>query len=72
MTNLGTGHRYSADELKEIDRLMKTRKRLLKRVGEIVSINDRYLWRAVDCEGEVLDVLVQSRRNTGQAMTLAC
>ncbi len=29
-----------------------------------VSINGRtmYLWRAVDCEGEVLDVLVQSRR----------
>jgi putative transposase len=22
-----------------------------------------YLWRAVDAEGEVLDVLVQSRRN---------
>ena len=30
-----------------------------------VSINGRskYLWRAVDCEGEVLDALVQSRRN---------
>ena len=29
-----------------------------------VSINGKnvYLWRAVDCEGEVLDVLVQSRR----------
>jgi putative transposase len=30
-----------------------------------VSINGkrRYLWRAVDSEGEVLDILVQSRRN---------
>jgi putative transposase len=30
-----------------------------------VRINGKcvYLWRAVDCEGEVLDVLVQSRRN---------
>jgi putative transposase len=30
-----------------------------------VSINGKnmYLWRAVDFEGEVLDVLVQSRRN---------
>ena len=27
-----------------------------------------YLWRAVDCEGEVLDVLVQSRRNKRAAM----
>jgi transposase-like protein len=31
----------------------------------IVSINGKrlYLWRAVDNEGEILDVLVQSRRN---------
>jgi putative transposase len=29
-----------------------------------------YLWRAVDCEGEVLDVLVQSRRNKRAAMKL--
>jgi putative transposase len=30
-----------------------------------VTINGKrmYLWRAVDCEGEVLDILVQSRRN---------
>ena len=30
-----------------------------------VSINGKlmYLWRAVDSEGEVLDILVQSRRN---------
>ena len=29
-----------------------------------VSINGKrmYLWRAVDCEGDVLDILVQSRR----------
>ena len=37
-----------------------------------VSINGRnmYLWRAVDCEGEVLDVLVQSRRNKTAALKL--
>jgi putative transposase len=37
-----------------------------------VSINGRsmYLWRAVDCEGEVLDVLVQSRRNKRAALKL--
>jgi putative transposase len=29
-----------------------------------------YLWRAVDCEGEVLDVLVQSRRNKRAALIL--
>jgi putative transposase len=28
------------------------------------------LWRAVDCEGEILDVLVQSRRSTRAAMKL--
>jgi transposase-like protein len=37
-----------------------------------VSINGNtmYLWRAVDCEGEVLDVLVQSRRNKKAALKL--
>jgi putative transposase len=37
-----------------------------------VRINGKcvYLWRAVDCEGEVLDVLVQSRRNKCAAMKL--
>ena len=37
-----------------------------------VSINGKtmYLWRAVDCEGEVLDVLVQSRRNNKAALKL--
>jgi putative transposase len=37
-----------------------------------VSINGKniYLWRAVDCEGEVLDVLVQSRRNKRAAMKM--
>jgi len=29
-----------------------------------------YLWRAVDCEGEVLDVLVQKRRNKRAALKL--
>ena len=29
-----------------------------------------YLWRAVDCEGEVLDVLVQPRRNKKAALKL--
>src|SRR6202048_3952001 len=29
-----------------------------------------YLWRAVDAEGEVLDVLVQSKRNKHAAMKL--
>jgi transposase-like protein len=37
-----------------------------------VSINGKrmYLWRAVDSEGEVLDVLVQSRRNKRAALKL--
>ena len=37
-----------------------------------VSINGRnmYLWRAVDCEGEVLELLVQSRRNKRAALKL--
>ena len=37
-----------------------------------VSINGKtmYLWRAVDCEGEVLDILVQSRRNKRAALKL--
>ncbi len=37
-----------------------------------VSINGKsvYLWRAVDCEGGVLDVLVQSRRNKRAALKL--
>ncbi len=37
-----------------------------------VSINGKrmYLWRAMDCEGEVLDILVQSRRNKKAALRL--
>jgi putative transposase len=37
-----------------------------------IRINGKcvYLWRAVDCEGEVLDVLVQSRRNKRAAMKM--
>jgi putative transposase len=31
-----------------------------------------FLWRAVDSEGEVLDFLVQSRRNTKAALKLMC
>ena len=31
-----------------------------------------YLWRAVDGEGEVLDILVQSRRNKKAALKLMC
>jgi putative transposase len=29
-----------------------------------------YLWRAVDAEGEILDVLVQSKRDQHAAMKL--
>jgi putative transposase len=38
----------------------------------VVSIQGRrmYLWRAVDSEGEILDVLVQSRRDTATALKL--
>ena len=38
----------------------------------VVSIQGRriYLWRAVDSEGEILDVLVQSRRDTAAALKL--
>ena len=41
-------------------------------VEVFVSINGKsmYLWRAVDCEGEVLGVLVQSPRNKRAAMKL--
>ena len=37
-----------------------------------MSINGKrmYLWRAVDCEGDVLDILVQSRRNKKAALKL--
>jgi putative transposase len=37
-----------------------------------VSISGKrmYLWRAVDCEGEVLDILVQSRRNKKATLKL--
>src|SRR5947207_15119713 len=38
----------------------------------VVSIGGKrmYLWRAVDAEGEVLDCLVQSRRNKRAALRL--
>ena len=50
--------------------LAYARKRHLDEV--FVSINGRimYLWRAVDCEGEVLDLLIQSRRNKTAALKL--
>ena len=56
-------------------RLRKTRGRADDRwhLDEVfVSINGKrmYLWRAVDCEGEVLDILVQSRRNKKAALKL--
>jgi transposase-like protein len=56
-------------------RLRKTRPRPDARwhLDEMfVSINGRqmYLWRAVDCEGEVLDILVQRRRNKKAALKL--
>jgi putative transposase len=56
-------------------RLRKTRPRPDARwhLDEMfVSINGKrmYLWRAVDSEGEVLDVLVQSRRNKKAALKL--
>ncbi len=37
-----------------------------------VKIHGRqmYLWRAVDAEGEVLDFLIQSRRNKAAALKL--
>ena len=56
-------------------RLRKTRPRPNERwhLDEVfVSINGKrmYLWRAVDSEGEVLDILVQSRRNKKAALKL--
>ncbi|MHA1165627.1 MAG: IS6 family transposase [Alphaproteobacteria bacterium] len=56
-------------------RLRKTRPRPNDRwhLDEVfVSINGKqmYLWRAVDSEGEVLDILVQSRRNKKAALKL--
>src|SRR5918994_5282044 len=38
----------------------------------VVSIQGRrmYLWRAVDSEGEVLDLLVQAKRDTAAALRL--
>ena len=36
----------------------------------VIKGNRHWLWRAVDNEGEVLDFLVQSKRNTGAALKL--
>jgi transposase-like protein len=38
--------------------------------GEEINGRMVYLWRAVDAEGEVLDVLVQTRRNKQAALKL--
>ena len=35
-----------------------------------ISGKRMYLWRAVDSEGEVLDILVQSRRNKKAALKM--
>jgi len=56
-------------------RLRRSRSRSAARwhLDEVfVTINGKrmYLWRAVDCEGEVLDILVQSRRNKKAALKL--
>src|SRR6478609_12098024 len=39
---------------------------------EVIRLQGRhlYLWRAVDSEGEILDMLVQSRRDKGAALQL--
>ncbi len=55
--------------------LQKTRHRPTDRwyLDEMVAVNTKqifYLWRAVDSEGEVLDFLVQRRRDTRAAMRL--
>jgi putative transposase len=42
--------------------------RLVVRIGG----KRMYLWRAVDHEGEVLDMLVQSRRDSRAALRLMC
>jgi putative transposase len=46
--------------------------KLWKSRSQSVTINGKrmYLWRAVDSEGEVLDILVQSRRNKRAALKL--
>lgn len=33
---------------------------------------ENWLWRAVDANGDVLDILVQSRRNKGRRKTRSC
>ncbi len=38
----------------------------------LVCHRPMYLWRAVDAEGEVLDMLVQSRRGTAAALLRCC
>ena len=42
----------------------------LDEVFVTISGKRSYLWRAVDSEGEVLDILVQSRRNKAAALKL--
>ena len=49
-----------------------TRRPVAPQIEVFVSIAGKrvYLWRAVDGEGEVLDILVQSRRNKKAALEL--
>ena len=42
----------------------------LDEVFVLINGGNMYLWRAVDCEGEVLDLLIQSRRNKTAALKL--
>lgn len=39
----------------------------LDEMGSSIGGERVYIWRAVDDEGEVLDLIVQKRRNTGAA-----
>ena len=38
----------------------------------MIGVNRYWLWRAVDIEGEVLDFLVQAKRNAKAAKKLMC
>jgi DDE domain len=58
-------------ELQFVSPVSTARKSLtLVRVGPATTWSSSYLWRAVDAEGEVLDVLVQSKRNKHAALKL--
>jgi putative transposase len=44
--------------------------RATRQMAVMISGRRLWLWRAVDSEGEVLDLLVQRRRNTAAAIKL--